>query len=136
LELFGRLPELQGELDRLLEQVNDGISGLPNPPSPEPMVEIMQLIGAFVRSIEHIIAGSPDDNGLIQALRGPREQFKKEIRQTAPDFRPLERPRDVNTAPVLPEPRFLSNEEAESEWQPIDANRAVFVDDVMNRVNS
>lgn len=134
--MFGRLPELQGELDRLLEQVNEDISGLPNPPTSEPVVEIMKLIGTFVRSIEQIVAGSPDDNGLIQALRGPREQFKREIRQTAPDFRPLEKPRDVNTAPVLPEPRFLSNEEAESEWQPTDASRAVFVDDVMKRVNS
>jgi hypothetical protein len=134
--LFGRLPELQGELDRLLEQLDGDISGLPNPPSSEPVVEIMQLIGTFVRSIEQIVAGSPDDNGLIQTLRGPREQFKKEIRQTAPDFRPLERPRDINTALALPDPRFLSNEEAESEWQPIDAKRAIFVDDVMKRVNS
>jgi hypothetical protein len=96
----------------------------------------MKLIGTFVRSIEHIVAGAPDDNGLIHVLRGPREKFKKEIRQTAPDFRPLERPRDVSSAPTLPEPSFLSNEEAESEWQSIDANRAIFVDDVMTRVNS
>jgi hypothetical protein len=36
LTLFGRLPELQGEVDRLLEQVNDDISNLPllrRPPS-------------------------------------------------------------------------------------------------------
>lgn len=136
MQLFGRLPELQGELDRLLEQLNDDISLLPKPPSPEPVAEIMQLISAFTRSIVHIVAGAPDDNGLIQTLRGPREQFKKEIRQTAPDFRPLERPRDVNTAPVLPEPGFLSNEEVESDWQPINANRAIFVDDLMKRVNA
>jgi hypothetical protein len=134
--LFGRLPELQGELDRLLEQLNDDILKLPNPPSPEPMVEMMKLIGAFVRSIEDIVAGSPDDNGLIQALRGPREQFKKEICWTAPDFRPLERPKGVDTAPVLPEPPFLLNEEAESERLPIDTNRAIFVDDVMKTANS
>jgi hypothetical protein len=137
--LFGtRLPELQGELDRLLERVNDDISGLPDPPSSEPVVEIMNRIGIFVRSIEHIIAGAPDENGLIQALRQPREQFKGEIRRTAPDFYPLERSersRDVNFVPVLPQPQFLSNEEAESEWQLSDANRAIFVDDVMERAN-
>jgi hypothetical protein len=136
--LFGRLPELQDELDRLLEQLNDDILALPNPPSPEPVVEIMKLIGAFVRSIELIVAGSPDDNGLIQALRGPREQFKKEIRQTAPDFRPLEQPtgKAVNTVPVLPQPTFLSNEEAESEWHAVDASRAIFVEHVMKRANA
>ena len=134
--MSGRLPELQDELDKLLIQVNDDISILPNPPSPEPVVEIMKLIGAFVRSIEQIVAGFPNDNGLIQALRGPREQFKKDIRRTAPDFRPLERPKGADTAPVLPEPPFLSNEEAESERQPIDANQAIFVDDVMKMANS
>ncbi len=135
--MFGtRLPELQEELDRLLEQVNDDISGLPDPPSSEPVVEIMKRIGTFVRSIERIIAGAPDENGLIQALRQPREQFKGEIRRTAPDFYPLERSRDVNSVPVLPQPDFLSNEEAESEWQLTDVNRVIFADDVLERANS
>jgi hypothetical protein len=136
--LFGRLPELQGELDRLLEQLDDDILGLPNPPSPEPAVEIMKLIGSFVRSIEHVVTGSSDDNGLIQTLRGPREQFKREIRQTAPNFRPLEQPtgRGANTVPVLPEPLFLSNEETQSEWQPVDGSQAIFVEEVMKRANS
>jgi len=96
----------------------------------------MKLIGTFVRSIEHIVAGAPDDNGLIQTLRGPRDKFKQEIRQTAPDFRPLERPRDGSSAPALPEPRFLSNEESESDWQPGDPNRSIFVDDVMKKAQS
>ena len=135
--MFGtRLPELQGELDRLLEQVNDNISRLPDPPSPEPMVEIMNRIGIFVRSIEHIVAGAPDENGLIQALLEPREQFKTEIRQTAPNFRPFEQPKDVNAAPLLPQPRFLSNEEAESEWHSNDAGRIIFIDEVMRRATS
>ena len=137
MKFFGtRLPELQGELDRLLEQVDDDISDLPDPPSSEPMVEIMKRINIFVRSIEHIVAGAPDKKGLIQALSMPREQFKRQIRQTAPAFLPLEQPRGVIAAPVLPQPRFLSNEEAESEWQPNDAGRIISVDEVMNRANS
>jgi len=127
---------LQGELDRLFEQTVHDISRLPNPPSAEPMAELLKLIGQFVRSAEQVVAGAPDDNGLIQALRGPREEFKKKIRQTAPDFRPLERPNNVHDTPVLPEPRFLSTEEQESEWQPVDASGAIFVEDVMNRANS
>ena len=137
MKFFGtRLPELQGELDKLLDQVNDDISGLPDPPTSEPMVEIMKRIGVFVRSIEHIVNGAPDENGLIQALQSPRERFKREIRQTAPDFLPLERPRDGNAALVLPQPDFLSNEEAESEWRPNEAGRIIFVDEVMRRANS
>ena len=136
MEFFGiRLPELQGELDRLLEQVNDDILNLPDPPSSEPMVEIMKRIGNFIRSIEHIVDGAPDEDGLIQALHGPREKFKREIRQTAPNFSPLEQPSNVNAAPDLPQPPFLSNEEAEPERQP-DAGRIIFVDEVKNRADS
>jgi hypothetical protein len=136
LKLFGRLPELQGEVDRLLEEANDDISRLPKPPTSEPVIEIMKLIGSFVRSMDDTVAGNPDDNGLIQTLRGPREKFKKEIRQTAPDFRPLERPTDGSSPPALPEPRFLLNEEVESDWQSVNPNRAIFVDDVMKKAQS
>lgn len=116
--------------------MNGDISSLPDPPSSDPTVEIMKRISDFVRSIEHIVAGAPDENGFIQALLRPREEFKREIRHTAPDFRPFERPKDVSAAPVLPQPRFLANEEAESEWQPNDASQIIFVDEVMNRANS
>ena len=103
------------------------------------MAELLKLIGLFVRSVEQVIAGAPDANGLIQALREPREEFKKKIRQTAPDFRPLERPNnpnDILAMPLLPEPRFLSSEEQESEWQPVDPTRVIFIEDVMKRANS
>jgi hypothetical protein len=100
------------------------------------MAELLKLIGQFVRSVEQAVAGAPDDNGLMQAFRDPREKFKRNIRQTAPDFRPLERPKDIRDTPVLPEPRFLSTEEQESEWQPDDASQALFVEDVMRRANS
>jgi len=103
------------------------------------MAELLKLIGLFVRSVEQVITGAPDENGLIQALREPREEFKKKIRQTAPDFRPLERPNNpgyILAMPPLPEPRFLSSEEQESERGPVDSNRAIFVEDVMKRANS
>jgi hypothetical protein len=64
--------------------------------------------------------------------------FKKKIRQTAPDFRPLEHPQanNVQAMPVLPLPSFLSNEETDSEWQPVDGIQPIFVEDVMTRANS
>jgi hypothetical protein len=100
------------------------------------MVEIMKRIGTFVRDIDLIVTGAPDeDDGLIQALFEPRELFKREIRQTAPNFRPLEKPKDVGALPVLPQPTFLLNEEEESEWQP-NMRQIIFVDEVMNRANS
>jgi hypothetical protein len=103
------------------------------------MTELLRLIGLFARSVEQVVAGTPEPNGLIQALREPQGAFKKKIRQTAPDFRPLERPNNNNnpfTIPILPEPGFLSSEEQESDWRLVDPTRIIFIEDVMKRANS
>jgi hypothetical protein len=137
LEYFDRLPELEEEVDRLLEQASHDLSRLPSPPSSEPVGEMLRLIGAFVRSVERLVDGTPDEDGLIQALRGTRIEFKRAIRQTAPDFRPIERPRGCES-PEIPttQPSFLSNEEEDWESQPGDSSRAIFVGDVMKKANS
>ena len=100
------------------------------------MEEMFRLTGLFVNSLKHLVKGTSESDGLIQTLRKPREEFKGNIRRTAPDFRPFERPKSVSTVPVLPPPRFLSNEESESELQPVDATQAIFVEDVMKRAKS
>ena len=100
------------------------------------MEEMFRLTGLFVNSLKHLVNGTSESDGLIQTLRKPREEFKGNIRQTAPDFRPFERPKNVSAVPVLPPPRFLSNEEPESELQPLDATQAIFVEDVMERAKS
>ena len=84
--------------------------------------------------MEQLVRGAPDENGLIQKLRGPQHKFKRAIRQTAPDFRPLERPEVVDTTPV-PSLSFLSSEETESDQEPSDTSPPIFVDDVMERAN-
>lgn len=131
-----RLPELQGEVDRLLEQAEHDISRLPIPPTSEPMEEMFRLIDLFVGSLQCLVDGTPEKHGLIQTLRKPRERFKGDIRQTVPDFRPFERPKNGSAVPLLPPPHFLSNEESESVSQPPDATRAMFVEDVMKRADS
>ena len=103
------------------------------------MEELLKLIGQFVRSVEQVVDGEPDANGLIQALREPQAEFRKKIRQSAPDFCPLERPENPNNTlamPLLLEPSFLSSEEQESDWQHIDPTRTIYIDDVMERANS
>ena len=100
------------------------------------MEEICKLINQFMRSVENVVIGAPDDDGLIQSLCGPQEEFKKKIRQTAPEFRPFERPGNVQTMPVLPSPSFLSSEESEPGWQPVEAAQVLFVEDVMKTADS
>ena len=97
---------------------------------------MFRLTGLFVGSLQHLVNGTSESDGLIQTLRKPREEFKGNIRQTAPNFRPFERPKNASTVPVLPPPRFLSNEEPESELQPLDATQAIFVEDVKKRAKS
>jgi len=91
------------------------------------------LIGAFIQSIKILVDGVPDENGLIQKLRGPRDKFKKAIRETAPYFLPLERSQAVDT--TLAPPSFLSSEE-EWEEEPCDVSSPIFIDDVLETANS
>jgi hypothetical protein len=105
---------------------------------------MLRLIGSFARSIEYLVEGTPDDNGLIQALREPRKSFKKAIRQTAPDFRPLARPKKTekltlamtNKQSAIPHaPIFLKDEE--EDWQDqTSSSDAIYIEDVMKRANS
>lgn len=128
---------MQEELDRLLKQTQEDISRLPNPPSSEPVSEIMKLINAFVRSVEQLVEGVPDEKGLLQTLRRPRDEFKKAIRHTAPYFLPLE----SFLALRLEAPRtvtpfsFLSSEETWEE-EPCDASSPIFIDAVLKKANS
>lgn len=104
---------------------------------------MLRLISAFARSIEDLVEGTPDDDGLIQALREPRKSFKKAIRQTAPDFRPLARPKLKRTEKsimikqpdITPAPVFLKNEEEDWEDQ-TSSGDAIYIEDVMKRANS
>jgi hypothetical protein len=101
---------------------------------------MLRLIGSFARSIENLVEGTPDDDGLIQALRGPRKSFKKAIRQTAPDFRPLARPKkskmnSLYQPEIPPAPIFLKDEE--EDWQDqTSSSDAIYIEDVMKRANS
>lgn len=96
----------------------------------------MRLISSFVRSIERLIEGVPDEDGLIQALREPHMEFKKAIRKTAPDFRPLSHPTSSETPTVPSPPKFLVDEDTEWQDQPDDDSGAIYVDEVMRKANA
>lgn len=132
---IGRLPELQEELDRLLKQIEHDISLLPDPPSSEPLSEIFKLIRVLVQSIQHLVDGVPDESGLLQTLRGPRDEFKDAIRHTAPYFLPLESSRIFETTGTVSPFSFLSSEETWDE-EPCDPSSPIFINDVMKKASA
>ncbi len=94
----------------------------------------MRLISSFVHAIERLVDGAPDDNGLMQALRRPHVEFKKAIRHTAPDFRPLDHPTKRGQSTIAFPPQFLVDEE--TEWLDQSTSTPIYIDDVMKRANS
>jgi hypothetical protein len=95
----------------------------------------LKLIGAFVRSIQRLVDGVPDENGLLQTLRGPRDEFKEAIRHTAPYFLPIESSRVVEVTGTVPPFSFLSSEETWEE-EPCDPSSPIFIDAVLEKANS
>ncbi|KAI0042655.1 hypothetical protein FA95DRAFT_1610025 [Auriscalpium vulgare] len=128
-----RLPELQNELDSLLNKTTDAIARLPKPPPDEPVAEILRLVSRFTRAVEKQIEGTPSPEGLLQGLREPQATFQTVIRKTAPDFRPHKRPGRDDETPPATVPGFLANEEVGGDFVPENDSKAIFVDDVMKR---
>ena len=89
--IFSRLPDIHEELQGLLRKTEASIVQLPRPPSGNPLGEIYQLIGDFTRRLTQHVEGTPDPNGLLQSIRPAQLQFRKAVRETAPEFRPYER---------------------------------------------
>ena len=114
--LSSRLPELQEELQRLIQQTEEGLRHLPKPPSQDAIGEIIHLVADFVRDLGVCMEGTPDQGGLLQALRPHQDAFKGAILATAPDFRPSLKPKKVT--PLWPEgklPRKPTTSEDDSD---------------------
>ncbi|CAL1711881.1 unnamed protein product [Somion occarium] len=137
--IMKRLPELQDELQILLEKTQESLKTLPKPPSTDVLTEILHLIGDFSRDLAKHLEGTPDEDGLLQAIRPAHEAFKRAIRATAPNFKPFEKNKQSFTmSHMLGEetdvdtPSFLSNEEDPTSKESGPTN-AIYIDEVMER---
>ena len=86
-----RLPELEGELQALLKETEAQIRLLPAAPSDDAQGEILLLASDFTRELAGYVEGTPDDNGIHQAIRPLNKVFTTEIRGTAQRFSPFPR---------------------------------------------
>lgn len=108
------------------------------------MNEVANLLHQFVADLGRQIAGVPDEKGLIQSFRPAQECFRREIRSTAPLFRPYERKFSLSWE--MPRATFLDHESDMSENEDDvyendndkhdirqQKGRIVFVDEVFER---
>ncbi|KAK0199336.1 P-loop containing nucleoside triphosphate hydrolase protein [Desarmillaria ectypa] len=127
-----RLPNIQLELEHAIEGTLDQLAKLPKEPSKNPLHEISALLSAFTIDVSKHVEGIPDEEGILQSIRPAQERFKRDIRGTAPQFRPFER--RLAGAQTLVAPSFLGNEEDEAVEAREDAHHeCICVDEVHTR---
>ncbi|KAG2113562.1 P-loop containing nucleoside triphosphate hydrolase protein [Suillus discolor] len=88
------LPRLREDIDKLLAQCNKELDGLPPPLADDPQIEVLGRVNTFCDVFKGYVNGSHEDKRLAQRNRALYAIFKRDIRGTAPDFRPLENPED------------------------------------------
>ncbi len=131
-----------------MKATNDKLAKLPKEPSKNPQLEISELLSAFVDEVKLQTTGVPKADGIMQLIRPVQDAFRREIRATAPEFRPFSRKQaHVHS---LPRPTFLRNEDGDDEGESSDdasvasddfsgeevvaiEPNAIYVDEVLSR---
>ena len=83
------LPVLRQQSKDSNKKIAELLDSLPPPPSENPSAELIRLITAFSGEVENVIQGRESHERLIQICRPAYVTFKKDIRATAPQFRPF-----------------------------------------------
>ena len=129
------MPELQDELQKLIQSTEKSILQLPKPPSADPVNEILHLISDFIQDLSVHIEGTPGAHGLLQQIRPAQIDFKKAIRSTAPNFRATTKEQDdaesrKEAAASLR--GYLANEE-DTSMIALAQGRVIYISEVMDR---
>ncbi|KAG1748050.1 hypothetical protein EDB19DRAFT_1945533 [Suillus lakei] len=88
------LPRLREDIDKFLAQCNKDLDALPPPLANDPQIEVLGRVNAFCDVFKSFVNGSHEDKRLAQRNRALYAIFKRDIRGTAPDFRPFDKPED------------------------------------------
>ncbi|KAG1748049.1 P-loop containing nucleoside triphosphate hydrolase protein [Suillus lakei] len=88
------LPRLREDIDKLLAQCNKDLDALPPALANDPQIEVLGRVSAFCDVFKGFVNGSHEDKRLAQRNRALYAIFKRDIRGTAPDFRPFDKPED------------------------------------------
>ncbi|KAG2148944.1 P-loop containing nucleoside triphosphate hydrolase protein [Suillus clintonianus] len=88
------LPRLREDIDKLLVKCMKEFDALPPPLVNDPQIEVLGRVNAFCDVFKSFVNGSHEDKRLAQRNRALYAIFKRDIRGTAPDFRPFEKPEE------------------------------------------
>ncbi|KAG2153903.1 P-loop containing nucleoside triphosphate hydrolase protein [Suillus clintonianus] len=88
------LPQLREDVDTLLAKCIKDCNELPPPLENDPQIEVLGRVNAFCDVFKSFANGSHEDKRLAQRNRALYAIFKRDIRGTAPDFRPFDEPED------------------------------------------
>ncbi|KAF9459501.1 P-loop containing nucleoside triphosphate hydrolase protein [Collybia nuda] len=86
------LPTINKEAERLLELTNTELATIPKEPDSEPATYMLRLISSFCDDIQRQVVGGFDVGTLVQENKESYAIFKKNIRETAPNFMPFPKP--------------------------------------------
>ncbi|KAG1851703.1 P-loop containing nucleoside triphosphate hydrolase protein [Suillus subluteus] len=86
------LPRLREDVDALLAKCTKDFDELPPPLENDPQIEVLGRVNAFCDDFKSFANGSHEDKRLAQRNRALYAIFKRDIRGTAPDFRPFNEP--------------------------------------------
>lgn len=114
------MPSLINEVHRLTQTTIENLRALPPEISDDPAATVLNLVMDFHRDVSTHVEGIPDGNGLIQQFRIVNTKFRDSIRGSAPSFRPYKSKYEKDKKCIMPEIRFLSEEDegAPSQSQP------------------
>ena len=97
------------ELYKVLQQTESDLAKLPQPPSDNPLGDILWALDNFKKEVSEHVEGTPEADGLLQTIQPHTTNFKSKICETAPNFVPWEHIEAHQHAP--PQTSFFSNEE-------------------------
>ncbi|KAF9220694.1 hypothetical protein BS17DRAFT_739183 [Gyrodon lividus] len=86
------LPQLKRDVERLLASCLEDLGTLPAPLTIDPQIEVLGRVNEFCDAFKSVVDGTSSDKRLAQRNRALYAIFKRDIRGTAPDFRPYEQP--------------------------------------------
>jgi hypothetical protein len=73
----------------MLNLTTADLANLPPAPVEEPLTAVLQLVASLCKDVSLYVDGAPDTSELIHEHRKIFKQFKRDIRQTAPNFAPF-----------------------------------------------